>query len=142
MGEFCQDFRSMHYRNPYRNRYVPCEAGDEMVQLQQVRARSTGLHLTLLTPDWLTPDSWGALAAQVPDGKFCAPRCSRSQACPAVPGSSGVTAECDILEAGADPGDDPVLCAMVCTRDSHCPGESRCDEVPGTSVSLCMYHGA
>ena len=78
-----------------------------------------------------------AVLSQVPDGKYCAPHCSSSVACPPVPDSSAVTPQCLVTD-GTDPS--PTLCAMVCTDHSQCPGESSCVEASST-IRVCMYHG-
>jgi len=77
-------------------------------------------------------------------GKYCAPSCSTSSPCPAVPAPATAAAQCVV----SDPNPPPSLCAVICvpgadflkSGDGGCMTGASCQAIQGTGV--CTYPDA
>merc|ERR1711935_976677 len=77
-------------------------------------------------------------------GKYCAPSCSTSSPCPAVPAPATAAAQCVV----SDPNPPPSLCAVICVPgadflkvgDGGCMTGASCQAIQGTGV--CTYPDA
>lgn len=75
------------------------------------------------------------------NGKYCAPSCSTSAPCPAVPAPATAAAQCVV----SDPNPPPSLCAVICVPgadflkagDGGCMTGASCQAIQGTGV--CTY---
>ena len=74
-------------------------------------------------------------------GSYCAPHCSASSPCPAVPAGTTAAPQC-VVE---DPSPPPSLCAVICTPglefmksgDGGCMPGASCQSIQGTGI--CTY---
>jgi len=89
------------------------------------------------------PCNAGEKAVQINgiNGKYCAPSCSTSAPCPAVPAPATAAAQCVV----SDPNPPPSLCAVICVPgadflkagDGGCMTGASCQAIQGTGV--CTY---
>jgi len=89
------------------------------------------------------PCNAGEKAVQINgiSGKYCAPSCSTSAPCPAVPAPATAAAQCVV----SDPNPPPSLCAVICvpgadflkSGDGGCMTGASCQAIQGTGV--CTY---
>jgi len=89
------------------------------------------------------PCNAGEKAVQINgiNGKYCAPSCSTSSPCPAVPAPATAAAQCVV----SDPNPPPSLCAVICvpgadflkSGDGGCMTGASCQAIQGTGV--CTY---